>query len=237
MYGGQCTEPFFNSVMRTLDALRGTGIQCDWLSEKNESLIHRGRMEMLATFLYDTDYSHLFWIDADIEFKPEDVAALWNLGVDISCGVYRMKKADARWYSAWRDGRLVELSENDTEPFPVDYCGTGFLLISRKATEAIMADRKRLYENCKAFIEEIFTHREGLSEERQMFLQGMLDHFAPDWEGKNGRRVPSLFMTPIFNDGLESEDYAFCRLAREAGFSIMMHPQVKLAHWGNYKYA
>jgi hypothetical protein len=56
-----------------------------------------------------------------------------------------------------------------------------------------------------------------------------------DYEGKNGR-CPALYMTPIHNDILESEDYHFCRIAREAGFKIVMDPSVKLKHWGQYAY-
>jgi GT2 family glycosyltransferase len=43
-------------------------------------------------------------------------------------------------------------------------------------------------------------------------------------------------MTPVHNDGFESEDYHFCRRAREAGFTIIMDPAVRLGHYGQYRY-
>jgi hypothetical protein len=49
-------------------------------------------------------------------------------------------------------------------------------------------------------------------------------------------RVPALYMTPIHADGFESEDYHFCRRAREAGFKVMMDPSVRLGHIGQYVY-
>lgn len=58
---------------------------------------------------------------------------------------------------------------------------------------------------------------------------------APTYEGPNGR-VPALYMTPIHNDGFESEDYHFCRMARGAGFSIIMDPSVRLGHIGQFRY-
>lgn len=58
---------------------------------------------------------------------------------------------------------------------------------------------------------------------------------SESYEGPNGR-VPALYMTPIHNDGFESEDYHFCRIARDAGFKIMMDPSVRLKHWGQYAY-
>jgi hypothetical protein len=154
-------------------------------------------MEMTAAFLR-TDHSHLFWWDADIEAKPEDVAALWNLQADIACGVYAMKKRDAQWFAAWKDGALVKDLDQFNGPVEVDYAGTGFLLIRREVIEKLAAS-------------------------------------APTWEGANGP-VPALFMTPIHNGCLESEDYHFCRIAREAGYKIIMDPSVRLGHWGQYRF-
>jgi hypothetical protein len=58
---------------------------------------------------------------------------------------------------------------------------------------------------------------------------------VPKWQGANGP-VPALFMTPVHHGTLESEDYHFCRLARESGYKIIMDPKVKLGHWGLYRY-
>lgn len=197
MYGGQCTEPFFHSVMRATIELTKAGVEFDWLTERNESLVHRARMEMTARFL-KTSHTHLFWIDADIEFEPEHVAALWNMNADISCGVYAMKKRDEQWFAAWKDGKLVKDLDQFKGPTEVDYCGTGFLLIKREVIETLASK-------------------------------------VPSWEGANGP-VPALFLTPIHNGCLESEDYHFCRIAREAGYKIMMDPSVRLGHWGSYRY-
>lgn len=55
------------------------------------------------------------------------------------------------------------------------------------------------------------------------------------YEGPYGR-VPALYMTPIHDDGFESEDYNFSRRAREAGFRIIADPSIKLGHIGQYRY-
>lgn len=196
-YAGQLTEPFFHSAMRTVQTLEQLGVEYDWLTEKNESLVHRARMEMTATFL-KTNHTHLFWIDSDIEFTPDDVARLWNLNADIACGCYAMKKRDKQWFAAWKDGKLVKDLDQFEGPIDVDYAGTGFLLIRRDVIET-------------------------------------LAHAVPKWEGANGQ-VPALFMTPIYNGCLESEDYHFCRIAREAGYKIMMDPAVRLGHYGQYRF-
>ena len=197
-YGGMVTEAYFRSCMELRGDMIANGIEHDWNTARNESLVHRGRMEMTATFL-ETDFKYMMWIDADIEFTGDDVAKLWNLEADIAVGVYPMKKPDACWYAAWKDGALVKDLDQFTGPIEVDYAGTGFMLIRREVVETL-------------------TEQEGT------------------WEGKNGRRVPALYMTPVHNDGLESEDYHFCRIARSAGFKVIMDPSVRLVHWGSYGY-
>jgi hypothetical protein len=234
MYGGQCTEPFSHSKDRTVLELERVGLGWDWLTEKNESLVHRARMEMTATFLRRKEFTHLFWIDADMDWEPEGVAAAWNLQTDIAVGLYSMKRPDMP-LSAWKDGKLVRIEDCPKEPFEVDYAGTGFMLISRKAIESVIEWLRQRHERCKRFVETI-RRDFVVTEDELPFLVGMLDHFAPDWEGANGQRVPALFMTPIHNDGLESEDYHFSRIAREAGFKTIADPSIKLGHWGMTRY-
>jgi hypothetical protein len=196
-YGGMMLAPHVRSIMNLKETLQSVGLQHDWLIGWNESLVHRARMEMVATFLR-TDWSHLMFLDADIEFEPDDVAKLWNLNADVAVGVYPMKKREQCLYAAWKDGALIKNLDQFNGPIEVDYAGTGFMLIRR----------------------DVIT---------------TLAESAPSYEGPNGR-VPGIFMTPIHNDVLESEDYHFCRIAREAGFPIIMDPSVRLLHWGQHAY-
>jgi len=195
-YGGQVTAAHFRSCLKLSAALEHGGVPHDWNVGWNDSLINRIRNEMAAEFL-KSEHSHLFWLDADIEFTPEDVAAVWNLQADIGVAAYALKRPD-KPLSAWRNGKLVNLDECPKEPFEVDLAGTGFMAISREVFEK-------------------------------------LSYTVPSYEGPNGR-VSAFFMVPVHDDVLESEDYHFCRIAREAGFKIVMDPSVRLGHIGQYRY-
>lgn len=195
-YGGMIHEAHFRSCLNLKEALLNVGIEHNWLTGRNESLVTRARNEMTASFL-KTNHTHMMWLDADIEFSPDDVAKLWNLETDIAVAFYCMKRPDLP-LSAWKDGKLVKLEECPSEPFEVEFAGTGFMLIRRNVIETL-AEKSESYE------------------------------------GPNGR-VPALYMTPIHNDGFESEDYHFCRRAREAGFKIIGDPSIKLKHWGQAAY-
>ena len=195
-YGGMVTAPHFRSCMNLKEELTKAGISHDWLIGWNESLVHRGRMEMTASFL-KSRHTHMMWLDADIEFEPEAVANLWNLNADIGVGFYAMKRHDMP-LSAWKDGKLVSLDECPSEPFEVDYAGTGFMMIRRDVIEKL-------------------TEIHGT------------------YEGPHGP-VPAIYMTPVHDGSLESEDYHFCRIAREAGFKVIGDPSIKLGHYGQYRY-
>lgn len=206
-YGGMILAPHFLSSMALQAELIKQGIAYDWNVVWNESLVHRARMRMVVDFL-QSPYKYLMWADADIEYEIDDFRKLWEMNADIGVGVYAMKVADKQWYAAWRNGRLVMDLDQFNGPIEVDYAGTGFMLIKREVIETLA---------------------------RQV----------PHWE-EDGKYsdVPALFMTPIHPQqwqgrtfmGLESEDYHFCRIAREAGFKVMMDPSVRLGHWGLYRY-
>lgn len=127
-YGGQVMVPYFESCLNLQESLLKAGIPFDFLMTKNESLITRARNTSVSRFL-ETDFTHLMFIDADIEFEAEDVAKLWNLDVDVAVGAYPMKRPD-KPCSAWVNGKLVKLEELNG-PTKVDYAGTGFMMINR----------------------------------------------------------------------------------------------------------
>lgn len=230
-YGGMMHAAHMRSCCELKETLTQIGVKHDWLIGTNESLVHRGRMEMTASFLA-TDHGHMMWLDADIEFTAQNVADLWNLQVPISVGVYPMKKPGKSWYAAWHKGKLVKDLDQFKGPIEVDFAGTGFMLISRAAIEQVYAHIRTKHEIAKKL-------REGMGDLaglRKLVADEMLDALAPDFEGAEKKRVPALYTAHIYNDGLESEDYHFCRVAREAGLKIIMDPKVKLAHWGMYAY-
>lgn len=204
MYGGLCTAAYWRSTLCLQEVLNARGIRHDWLETTNESLITRGRNTSAARFMQG-DWTKLFFIDADIEFEPEHVAHLWNLcedGADVAVGCYPRKELGAE-YAAWVNGRLLKAKDLDKikQPFPVDYAGTGFMLIKRRVLEILQV-----------------RHPEWKYEE---------GHVGESW---------AFFQDPI-EDGIHlSEDFFFCKRVREAGMSVMMHPKVRLKHWGTHRY-
>jgi len=197
-YGGMVTEPHFRSALNLKEQLTEIGLEHDWLTGANESLVTRARNEMTASYL-STRHSHMMWLDADIEFEAQDVAKLWNLDADIAAGAYAMKKPGERWYAAWVKGKLVKDLDAYDGPVEADYAGTGFMLIKREVIEKLAQD-------------------------------------APVYQAQGGSHVRAIYQTPVHEGVFESEDFHFCRVAKKAGFKLLLEPNVRLTHWGQSAY-
>lgn len=204
-YGGMCNWQFARAVAELRADLTVAGLPHDYLWMSNESLIQRARNNCAATFL-ETDFERLMFIDSDIEFTSDDVAALWNLDADVAVGLYPMKRLDAPT-CAWVEGKEVKVEELDG-PTEVDYAGTGFMMIKREVLEVMKDMRLDL------------VHVEGFGDTTR-------ESFA--WFN------PRVFVRPDENIYL-SEDYAFCKDARSRQFKIVADPSINLTHHGSYAY-
>ena len=174
----------------------------EYLFTGNESLITRARNTSVAKFL-KSEYQAIMFIDADIEFRAEDVAKLWNMGKEFCVGAYPMKKDGDPPVSAWVGGNLVELSKLDG-PTKVDYAGSGFMLIRRQVFEEMMAAYPDIH------------HSEG-------FRAGIKESLIDCWAFFNTEVVDGVFL---------SEDYLFCERWRKLGGEIWLDPSINLKHWG-----
>lgn len=132
-YGGNIMEPCFGSYMRFAMLAMKYGINFSLDTMVNESLITRGRNNLVAKFLANEKATHLMWVDADIKWDPEAVLrmALYNVGV--VCGLYPMKGLPIRYVlntlpGGKRVGPLIEVSTS----------GTGFMLIRRDVIEKLV---------------------------------------------------------------------------------------------------
>lgn len=227
MYGGMCTGTYTAALMQTPLAFSKAGVQLYYTYMMNESLITRARNSLAYDFLA-SNATHLMFVDADIGFNPNDIISMVQRDVDIICGLY--PKKEIHWQRvADAVGRgvpanelkdhtgtfVVNLVNNErqevklNELMEIQNGGTGFMMIKREVFEAL-ADKVPEYNN-------------------DMYL-------AVDTERKP-KIIKEYFATsidPDANNRLLSEDYHFCKLARQHGFKIHAAPWVQLSHTGTY---
>lgn len=91
-YGGQLTDQYFLSFIKLLERFYRLGIEFRITTLRNESLIPRARNVLTAMFLEDPfDYTHLMFIDADIEFDADSVIRMLALDKELIAGAYPKK--------------------------------------------------------------------------------------------------------------------------------------------------
>jgi hypothetical protein len=225
MYGGMCTGGFTCSVVSFLRECDRRGIGAEILTIGNESLIQRARNNLVHCVL-NSDATHLFFIDADIAFQAADVFKMIEADKDIVCGMYPKKTIN---WAAVRQAVLqgaptakipfagldyvfntVESAEQDPKTGCVEVVesGTGFMLIKREVFEKLA--------------DQVDTYISGVS------VDGMID--------TNDEIKEYFFVRKNAKGVMQSEDYAFCEMWRNAGGKIWMAPWVRLWHIGTHVY-
>lgn len=231
MYGGVCHGTYTVGMIKMSGVLGREKMNFTYAMMMNESLITRARDSLAHDFL-DTHCTHLMFIDSDIGFDPEDIVKMVHADKDIICGLY--PKKEINWIEVSNavqqgvppqelhnyTGAFVvnALNYEDKElrgtvgtPLEISNGGTGFMLIKREVLE-------KLSETVPEYNSDMF--------------------FIIDTQPKQ-KIIKQFFNTSIDKSAgnrLLSEDYHFCKIAREAGFKVWAAPWAELTHTGSYMF-
>ena len=230
MYGGMCTGMYASAIMQLVGVCGQNGMKMYFSFMMNESLITRARNSLSYDFL-SSDATHLMFIDADISFNPNDIPMMVRADKDIICGLY--PKKEINWVeveAAVKRGvppqdlhkhtgafvvnlpHGVETTQGKAnEPLEIANGGTGFMLIKREVFEKL-ADKVPSYTN---------DMYHAVDTVRQVKI--IKEFFATSIEEESNR--------------LLSEDYHFCKLAREHGFKVYAAPWASFGHTGTYTFS
>jgi hypothetical protein len=227
-YDRQLTEPFFMSFVKTTMYFKEIGMKFA-VSTISDSLISRARNNLVAKFLANENFTHLMFIDVDLEFKGQDILKMLWHDKEIVTGAYPIK--DINWDKVTKlvnDGtesnKLLERStrfvvnpvraggqrvETSNGAISVHDAGTGFMMISREA----------LLKMIEAYPELKFNDDTGsLNEEEKKWTYAFFNSYVDE----DGRFV--------------SEDYGFCRYWQKIGGKIWTDPAIELNHLGRMMY-
>jgi FkbM family methyltransferase len=175
-----------------------------------DSLVSRARNTLTHEFLL-SDCTHLLFIDSDLVFSPQHVGRLMEHPEQIVAGLYPKKQSGpVQW--------VINALTPDDPPVPrtaaglqaVRYAGTGFLRIAREVFEVIAARDPSHYFTCD---------HDASRTEYDFWRVGVHPTWAANPDPKAHRRHLS-------------EDWYFCQLAREAGYTVWADGGVILKHLG-----
>lgn len=94
--------------------------------------------------MLEGSYTHLMFIDDDIQFPPDAINRLVDMKTDIASGIYVSKEAHPR-LMAWDNLRIIEghmIADQITDPKAegAEAVGMGFCLIRRKVFEDVIKE-------------------------------------------------------------------------------------------------
>ena len=169
-------------------------------------LIHQARNYLTSVFL-TTPYSHMLFIDSDVEFGPEAGLRMLVADKDIITTPYRVKdeRLDTPRYTVkFPDPKVIPILPGGL--VEIEAGPTGLMLIHRRVFEKIIKNRPDLKIKNKA------VSSPGASHE---FYYNFFD-FG-------------------FNDGYTfGEDVSFCKLARANDSKLYANIESPTAHRGEY---
>lgn len=231
MYGSKCYGTYLHSILSLINLCKQKGIQTGVSYICNESLLQRSRNYLADEFLRN-DFTHLLFIDADIQFQPEDVIKLFSFDQDMVGVPYSIKEINwefirdvVKTHNQIPSENLVSLAGHilhDKEKYinknlltqnlvEVDVVTTGFLLIKRHVFEKL----KLTYPEYSYRPDHIGTR-----------------HF-------DGKRNIQLFFSveidPITLQ-LTTEYEFFCKLWKNIGGKIYTCPWMIVNHIGIHSY-
>jgi hypothetical protein len=225
---------FMNCVLGIIALQReaiAAQMSCDFHFRPGDSLVTRVRNDCVAFFLSQPQYTHLFWIDADIGFSPTAAFRLLLSGHDVAAGVYPLKREDwpadgvpagttrrkfeelyARYtVNTGREGDSgVDIVIDQDGFIKVREAPTGFMCLKRSVFDTLIARHPELA-------------------------------YVPDWPegtvppGKVHFRFFDVMVDPQSRRYL-SEDYGFCRLWEALGGEIYVDANSNLSHSGERLY-
>ena len=172
-------------------------------------LIHQARNYLTSVFL-TTDYTHLLFIDSDVEFGPEAGLRMLVADKDIITTPYRVKDErldQPRYTVKFADPKVVPILPGGL--VEIEAGPTGLMLIHRRVFEKIIKNRPDL--KIKNSVNQALKE----TDKSHSFYYNFFD-FA-------------------FEDGYTwGEDVSFCKLARKEGFKLYANTESMTAHRGEY---
>lgn len=228
-YGGLLHRGFFHSILNLQKMCQIYGYQITVHTLGNESLIPRGRNFYVSLLLGNPHITHLFFIDSDITFNPENVIRMIQFQKGVVCGIY--PKKGVNWENILKLSKEEGVAKENIEKIGLEYvinfpegnvqvengflkclyAGTGFMLIQRDVVEKL----KDLHPETK-YINDVGGYN----------LPETIDNFYALFD---------CFICPKTKRYL-SEDYAFCQRALDAGYDIWVDLTCNLTHTGTYSF-
>lgn len=225
-YGGMVMTDYLVSMANTIRGFIRDNVDYTLYTLTNESLINRGR-NTIANAALEGGFDKLVFIDADMGWTYSDMCLLLNSPKVIVGGTYPLKALPI----ALNFNPLPEHFDIFEEEGP---SGKTY-----KKTLEKMALYKEKYCDINGEVQVMHVPTGFLSINVSV-LQQLKDKVASydqrDFATGKVTHIYEFFPIRVKNNVLESEDWAFCSIARENGIPIFMNANIVTTHQGTYTF-
>ena len=225
-HDGKFFQNYVASMLNFTVQAERAGMRMQVLMHQGESLVTRARNNCVAQFLANPQWTHLFWIDADIGFSAQAAFRLLLSGYDIAAGVYPLKREN--WPD---DGVAAGTTQQQFEATFTRYT------VNAKASETTSQVELKIQPD--GFMEMTEAPTGFMVIKRAVFERLMASYpdlrYVPDSIGEADLGLHYRFFDVMVDPQTRrylSEDYGFCRLWSGLGESIYIDANSNLTHQG-----
>lgn len=218
-FGGHITSLYLQSMVMTTSGLLNDGVSFAIYTIENESLISRAR-NRCAMYAIENGFDKLFFIDADMIWQYRDFKKILDSKHDIVGGTYPIKEFPiAINYNPLRENEFFSESrgENNFKKFRNKYAD------KNREAEVLHIPTGFMSINCSVF-KKLITEKK------------VSPYLYKEVNAPEVRQSYDFFPVMVTDNQYESEDWAFCRIARETGFKVYLNVDVVCGHTGIMHY-
>ena len=236
-YGGQIGEPYFRSALKLSMLCNKYDIPFTFSTLANESLVTRGRNTLVSFFMGNPQATHLFFVDADIEFQAEDMLRMVAYDKPVIVGAYPKKAIN------WKSIVHAARADADETPETIEGHSSNYVVNFdfMKDENGNRVPQVQIVDN----LVKLKDAGTGFMCIKKDVIQQMFDHY-PELHYKNDLNIDPKFdpyMYALFDTIIDdeskrylSEDYTFCRRWQKMGGEVYLDPRTALNHVGHYTF-
>ena len=191
------------SIIKLVQQLAKSGVAVG-INTMKSPLIHQARNYLTSVFL-NSDFTHLLFVDSDVEFEPEAVLRMLVAKKDVICTPYRVKSQDV-----------------DQKTYTVEI---------KKATRMEAGDIMEITAGPTGIK---LIHRDVFKKIIEKFPDLKIKNSVFPKPGDDHKYYYNFFDFK-FEDGYSSgEDVSFCKLVEKVGFKLYANTASFTKHHGSY---
>ena len=187
------------------------------------SLVTFGRNHCTSAFL-STDYTHMVFIDTDIEFNPEDIFRMIEADKEVILIPYPLKSYD--WRKAdemWNNYKMPLNKGGFTWPIkvlnPEDMEVNNGIVEIEKGPAGCMVIKRSAYEMLIKYYPNFKLNQKNLIDEKVKSSEFSYNFWDTGYDESEGKVV--------------GEDFAFCNRFRTAGGNVFALIDAEITHHGS----